>query len=67
MKKQDFVKVMNDVIGPDWQEGNHQAGEIILDHFEKLFPKEIALQMVNQKEFIEFLIKSLQMIKQELN
>ena len=63
MKKQDFVKVMNDTIGPDWQEGNHQAGEIILDHFEKLFPKEISGQIVNDPRFINFLIDSLLLIK----
>lgn len=61
MKKQEFVKTMESTFGTNWQEGNIQVAETILDHFEPMLG-----QFTNDVEFVNFLIKSLQMIKQEM-
>ena len=62
MKKEDFVNKMESTFGPSWKGGNIQVAETILDHFEPMLG-----QFTNDIEFVNFLIKSLQMIKQELN
>ena len=62
MKKQDFIKTMVSTFGPNWTNGNIQVAETILDHFEPLFSE----QTVNDTRFINFLIKSLQLLKQEM-
>jgi hypothetical protein len=58
----DFVNKMESIVGPDWKGGNPQIGEVILDHFEPLFSG----QTVNDPRFVDFLIDSLQIIKQEM-
>jgi hypothetical protein len=58
----DFIKTMVSTFGPNWTNGNIQVAETILDHFEPMLG-----QFTNDIEFVNFLIKSLQMIKQELN
>ena len=59
--KKEFVNKMESIVGPDWTNGNPQIGEVILDTFEPLFG-----QFTNDVEFVNFLIKSLQIIKQEM-
>jgi hypothetical protein len=61
MKKGNFVNKMESIVGPSWKGGNIQVAEVILDTFEPLFG-----QFTNDVEFVNFLIKSLQMIKQEM-
>ena len=62
MKKGNFVNKMESIVGPSWKGGNIQVAETILDHFEPLFSE----QTVNDTRFINFLIKSLQLLKQEM-
>lgn len=61
MKKQDFVKTMESIIGPSWKGGNIQVAEVILDKFEPLVG-----QTVNDPRFVDFLIDSLLLIKKEM-
>lgn len=60
--KKEFVNKMESTFGSNWTSGNIQVAETILDHFEPMLG-----QFTNDVEFVNFLIKSLQMIKQELN
>lgn len=62
MDKKDFVNKMESIVGPSWKGGNIQVAEVILDTFEPLFSG----QTVNDPRFVDFLIDSLQMIKQEM-
>jgi len=56
-----FVKTMESTFGSNWKGGNIQVAEVILDKFEPLVG-----QKVYDTRFINFLIKSLQIIKKEM-
>lgn len=59
--KKEFVNKMESIVGPSWKGGNIQVAEVILDTFEPLVG-----DLTNDIEFVNFLIKSLQMIKKEM-